>query len=195
MRDATGIGQTAFCHRSRCNRCQLRGSDRACGRPIYGTCCGQFLAAMIEVTEPGRAMRDDDMLDLLILAAIIGGSFGLGYGTRELVSRQRRHRYRLRDWHGEVAAGPSPQLENPSPALRPAEPAGDFAIDLDRLQITANDDRANRHHQRSSRGPRVNAQIRRDELDVAVRDLLVELDRLSSHDVAPPRTANAERAG
>lgn len=133
-------------------------------------------------------------MDLLILAAIIGVSFGLGYGARELVSRQRRHRRRILDWPGEVVAGPSPELENLSPALRSAEPAGDFAIDLDRLQIAANDDRAGRH-QHPPRGPRVNAEIRRDELDVAVRDLLVELNRLSSHESAPPRTANAERAG
>jgi hypothetical protein len=132
------------------------------------------------------------MLDLLILVAIIGMSFGLGYGARELVSRQRRHRRRVRDWPGEVVAGPSPELENPSPALRPSEPAGDFAIDLDGLQLAANDDRAGRHP-RLPRAQNIHPAIRRDELDVAVRDLLVELNRLSSHEAAPPRAANGER--
>ena len=131
------------------------------------------------------------MLDLLILAVIIGASFGFGYGARELVSRQRRRR-RFRDWPGgEVAAGPSPELENPSPALRDGEPAASVAIDLDRLQIAANDDRANRQQ----RLPRAQPPIRRDELDVAVRDLLVELNRLSSHEGAAPRAANVGRLG
>src|SRR5438128_2009096 len=73
-------------------------------------------------------MRDDDMLDLLILVAIIGASFGLGYGARERVSRRRRQRRRVRDCPGEVVAGPSPELEDPGRALRPAEAARDFAM-------------------------------------------------------------------
>ena len=134
------------------------------------------------------------MLDLLILVAIIGASFGLGYGARELVSRQRRHRRRVRDWPGEVVAGPTPELENPGPALWRGEPAEDFAIDLDRLQLAANDDRVGRHP-RLPRGQPVNPAIRRDELDVAVRDLLVELNRLSSPEGAPLRQANVKRLG
>jgi hypothetical protein len=143
----------------------------------------------------GRATQDDDM-EFLILAVIIGASFGLGYGARELVSRQRRHRHRhrLRDWPGEAVPRPNPELQNPEPDRRPVEPAGDFAIDLDRLQIAANDDRAGRD-QRSRDGRRVDPGIRRNELDVAVRDLLVELNRLSSHEDASPGPANFQRSG
>jgi hypothetical protein len=135
-------------------------------------------------------------MEFLILAAIIGASFGLGYGVRELVSRQRRHRHRYRPpvWPGEAVPRPNPELQNPKPERRPVEPAGDFAIDLDRLQIAANDDRAGRD-QRSQDGQRVDPGIRRDELDVAVQDLLVELNRLSSHEGASPRPANFQRLG
>ena len=136
------------------------------------------------------------MLDFLILAAIIGASFGLGYGARELVSRQRRHRrkHSRRNWPDEAVPRPNPELQNPEPDRRPLEPAGDFAIDLDRLQIAANDDRAGRD-QRSQDGQRVDPGIRRDELDVAVQDLLVELNRLSSPEGASPRPANFQRLG
>jgi hypothetical protein len=133
-------------------------------------------------------------MEFLILAAIIGVSFGLGYGARELVSRQRRHRHRPSVWPGEAVPRPKPDLQNPKPERRPVEPAGDFAIDLDRLQIAANDDRAGRD-QRSQDGQRVDPGIRRDELDVAVQDLLVELNRLSSHEGASPRPANFQRLG
>jgi hypothetical protein len=133
-------------------------------------------------------------MEFLILAAIIGASFGLGYGVRELVSRQRRHRHRPSVWPGEAVPRPKPDLQNPKPERRPVEPAGDFAIDLDRLQIAANDDRAGRD-QRSQDGQRVDPGIRRDELDVAVQDLLVELNRLSSHEGASPRPANFQRLG
>jgi hypothetical protein len=143
----------------------------------------------------GRATQDDDM-EFLILAVIIGASFGLGYGARELVSRQRRHRrkHSRRDWPGEAVPRPNPELPNPKPDRRPLEPAGDFAIDLDRLQIAANDDRAGRD-QRSQDGRRVDPGIRRDELDVAARDLLAELNRLSSHEGASPGPANFQRSG
>jgi hypothetical protein len=135
-------------------------------------------------------------MEFLILAVIIGASFGLGYGARELVSRQRRYRQRhgLGGWPGEAVPRPQPELQNPKPDRRPVEPAGDFAIDLDRLQIAANDDRAGRD-QRSQDGPRVDPGIRRDELDVAVQDLLVELNRLSSPEGALPRPANFQRLG
>ena len=135
-------------------------------------------------------------MEFLILAAIIGTSFGLGYGARELVSRQRRHRHKhgLRDWPDEAVPRPKPDLQNPKPDRRPVEPAGDFAIDLDRLQIAANDDRTGRD-QRSRDGQRVDPGIRRDELEVAVQDLLVELNRLSSHEGASPRPANFQRLG
>jgi hypothetical protein len=145
----------------------------------------------------GRATQDD-VMEFLILAAIIGMSFGLGYGVRELVSRQRRHRRRhrhsRRDWPGEAVPSPNPELPNPKPDRRPVEPAGEFAIDLDRLQIAANDDRAGRD-QRSQDGRRVDPEIRRDELDVAARDLLAELNRLSSDEGASPRPANFQRLG
>ena len=137
-------------------------------------------------------------MEFLILAAIIGASFGLGYGVRELVSRQRRHRHRHRHrppvWPGEAVPRPNPELQNPKPERRPVEPAGDFAIDLDRLQLAANDDRAGRD-QRSQDGQRVDPGIRRDELDVAVQDLLVELNRLSSPEGASPRPADFQRLG
>jgi hypothetical protein len=142
---------------------------------------------------PGRATQDDDM-EFLILAAIIAASFGLGYGTRELVSRQRRHRHRRRlgvqEWPGEAIPRPKPELQHP----KPVEPAGDVAIDLDRLQTAANDDRAGRHR-RSQGGQRVDPEIRRDELDVAVRDLLVELNRLSSPEGASAHPAHLQRSG
>ena len=135
-------------------------------------------------------------MEFLILAAIIGASFGLGYGARELVSRQRRHRRRhgLPDWPSEAVPRPKPELQNPKPDRRPVEPAGDFAIDLDRLQLAANDDRGGRD-QRSQGGQRVDPGIRRGELDIAVQDLLVELNRLSSHEGASPRPANFQRLG
>lgn len=120
-------------------------------------------------------------MEFLILAAIIGASFGLGYGTRELVSRQRRYRRRLglQEWPGEAVPRPKPALQIP----KPVEPPADVAIDLDRLQTAANDDRAGRHR-RSQGGQRVDPGIRRDELDLAVQDLLVELNRLSSPEAA-----------
>jgi hypothetical protein len=129
-------------------------------------------------------------MEFLILAAIIGASFGLGYGARELVSRQRRYRRRhgLRGWPGEAV--PGPDLHNPEPDRQPVEPAGDFAIDLDRLQIAANDDRTGRNQR-----ARVDPGIRRDELEGAVQDLLVELNRLSSGEGASPRPANLQRSG
>jgi hypothetical protein len=142
----------------------------------------------------GGATQDDDM-EFLILAAIIGASFGLGYGVRELVSRQRRYRRKhgLRGWPGEAVPGPTPELQNPKPDRLPVEPAGDF-IDLDRLQIAANDDRAGRE-QRSRDGRRVDPGILRDELDVAVQDLLVELNRLSSQEGGSSRPAHLQRSG
>ena len=135
-------------------------------------------------------------MEFLILAAIIGASFGLGYGARELVSRQRRYRQRhgLRDWPGEAVPRPKPDLHNPKPDRRPVEPAGDFAIDLDRLQIAANDDRTGRNR-RSQDRQRVDPGIRRDELEGAVQDLLVELNRLASHDDASPRPVHFQRSG
>ncbi len=135
-------------------------------------------------------------MEFLILAAIIGASFGLGYGARELVSRQRRYRrkHRLQDWPGEAVPRPKPELQDPKPDRRPVEPAADVAIDLDHLQIAANDDRAGRDR-RSQDGQRVDPGIRRDELDVAVRDLLVELNRLASGEGASSRPANLQRSG
>jgi hypothetical protein len=147
-------------------------------------------------------MRDDDMLGFLILAAIVGIGFGAGYGVRDLISRRRRHRHR--DWLGEWSPRPDPSRANPKPANpnppnlkrepRPAEPIGDVAIDLDRLLVAVNDDRAGRQQPRRAVPPSAQ-ENRRDEYDVAVRNLLVELSRRSSHEQALTRRANVERQG
>jgi hypothetical protein len=148
-------------------------------------------------------MRDDDMLEFLILAAIVGIGFGLGYGVRDLISRRRRHRHR--DWPSAWSTRPDPKPANPKsanpelanlkPDSRPAEPTRDVAINLDRLLVAANDDRAGRPQQ-PRRAELLNTQEnRRDEYDLAVRDLLVELNRRSSHEQTRPRRANVERLG
>jgi hypothetical protein len=133
-------------------------------------------------------MRDDDMLDLLILFAIVGFGFGLGYGVRELISRRRRQRHRF----GDRSLGPN--AASPKPDVRPAEPASDVSINLDRLLAAANDDRAGRQQPRRPEPPNVQ-ENRRDDDDVAVRALLVELNRLSTHEQAPPDRANFENLG
>jgi hypothetical protein len=146
-------------------------------------------------------MWDDDMLDFLILAAIVGIGFGLGYGVRDLISRRRRHRHR--GWPSTWSTRPDPKPANPKsanplanlkPDSRPAESAPDVAINLDRLLVAANDDRAGRQQPRRAEPP-IAQEERRDEYDVAVRDLLVELNRRSSHEQTPPRRANVERLG
>jgi hypothetical protein len=147
-------------------------------------------------------MRDDDMLEFLILAAIVGIGFGLGYGVRGLISRRRRHRHR--DWPSAWSTRPDPKPVNPKPAnpelanlkpdSRPAEPMRDVAINLDRLLVAANDDRAGRQQPRRAEPP-IAQEERRDEYDVAVRDLLVELNRRSSHEQTRPRRGNVERLG
>ena len=126
------------------------------------------------------------MLDILLLIALIGTGFGLGYGVRELISRRRRHRYRFRDRPGDGEPDPDAEPANPKPAHpRPAnpaaEPAGDFAIHLDRLLTAANDDRTGRG-QRLQRlgGQRVSPNRPRDEFEGAVQDLLGELNRRAS---------------
>jgi hypothetical protein len=147
-------------------------------------------------------MRDDDMLDFLILAAIVGIGFGLGYGVRDVISRRRRHGHR--DWPGAWSTRPDPKPANPKsanpklanlkPDPRPAEPARDVAINLDRLLVAANDDRAGRQQPRRAEPPDTQ-ENRRDEYDVAVRDLLVELNRRSSHEQTRLRRANVEHLG
>ena len=132
------------------------------------------------------------MLGFLILAAIVGIGFGAGYGVRELISR--RHR----DWPGAWSPRPDPSQANPKLTdLKrepwPAEPIGDVAINLDRLLVAANDDRAGRQQPRRPVPPSAQ-ENRQDEYDVAVRDLLVELNRRSSHEQRP-RRANIERLG
>src|SRR6266702_3379995 len=142
-------------------------------------------------------MWDDDMLAFFILAATVGIGFGAGYSVRDLISRRRRHRHR--EWPGAWSPRPDPGPANPKPPNlmrdpRPAEPIGDVAINLDRLLVAANDDRASRQQPRRAVPPSTQEK-RRDEYDVAVRDLLVELNRRSSHEQAPPRHANVERLG
>jgi hypothetical protein len=136
-------------------------------------------------------MRDDDMLDLLILVAIVGFGFGLGYGVRELISRRRRQRHRAR--LGDRSLGPN--AADPNPDERPAQPASDVAINLDRLLAAANDDRTSRQQPRRPEPPIVQEDRRDEDDDIAVRDLLVELNRLSSDEQTPPRGANFERLG
>ena len=136
------------------------------------------------------------MLGFLILAAIVGIGFGAGYGVRDVVSRRRRHGHR--DWPGEWSPRSDPRPANPKPPNlkpdpRPAEPIGDVAINLDRLLVAANDDRAARQQPRRVEPTNVQ-ENRQDEYDVAVRDLLVELNRRSSHERTPPH-ANVERVG
>lgn len=140
------------------------------------------------------------MLDFLILAAIVGIGFGAGYGVRDLISRRRRQRHR--DWPGSWSPRPDPSPANSKPTnIKPAklkpevrspEPARDVAINLDRLLVAANDDRAGRQQPQWIVPPSAQ-ENRRDEYDVAVRDLLVELNRRLSREQALPRRANVER--
>jgi hypothetical protein len=140
-------------------------------------------------------MRDDDMLGFLILAAMVGIGFGVGYGVRDVISRRRRHRRWPGEWSPLPDPGPAkPKPTNLKPDPRPAEPIGDVAINLDRLLVAANDDRAARQQPRRAEPPNT-LENRQDEYDVAVRDLLVELNRRSSHERTPPRRANVERLG
>lgn len=120
------------------------------------------------------------MLDILLLIALIGMGFGLGYGVRELISRRRRHRYRFRDRSGDGEPDPGAEPAHPRPANLAAEPAGDSAIHLDRLQTAANDDRSGRDQRRRQGGQRVSQNRPRDEFEGAVQDLLGELNRRAS---------------
>jgi hypothetical protein len=113
------------------------------------------------------------MLALLIIATLFGIGFALGYGVRDGISRRRRHRHRHR--HADV----SPR------ELQASETAQHFVMDLDRLLVAANDDLA-RRRQRPHGGQIVEQTDPPDNFDVAVRDLLVELNRRSS---APGRRA------
>ena len=136
-------------------------------------------------------------MGFLILAAMVGIGFGVGYGVRDVISRRRRRRHR--EWPGVWSPRPEPGPANPKPPnLKrepgPAEPIGDVAINLDRLLVAANDDRAGRQQPRRAVPPGVQEK-RRDEYDVAVRDLLVELNRRSSLEQALPQRANVERRG
>jgi hypothetical protein len=132
------------------------------------------------------------MLDLLILAAIVGFGFGLGYGVRDLISRRRRRRDR--GGAGNWSHRPNPRPANLERERLPSEPARDFAINLDCLVVAANDDRAGRQQARRAGAP-IAQENRQDDYDVAVRNLLVELNRRSSHVQTAPRRANAERLG
>jgi hypothetical protein len=122
-------------------------------------------------------MRDNKMLALLIIAALFGIGFALGYGVRDLKSRRGRHRH----WRSDESPRPKPRLDRPAtdPAARP------FVMDLERLLIAANDELA-RHRQRPQSGQIVEQKDPQDDFDVAVRDLLVELKRRSSQ---PPAAA------
>jgi hypothetical protein len=144
------------------------------------------------------------MQDFLILAALIGIGFGLGYGVRELISRQRRHRHRRWDWPDDGTLRPDTKPANPKPNTGlvdlkpdnlPAEPAGGFAIHLDRLLIAANDDRTGRDRRRREGGQRVSQNKPRDEFDGTVRDLLGELNRRSVREGASARRADVGRRG
>jgi hypothetical protein len=123
-------------------------------------------------------MRDDKMLVLLIIAALFGIGFALGYGVRDLKSRRGRHRH----WHSDESRRPKPRLDRPAtdPAARP------LIMDVDRLLIAANDELA-RHRQPPQGGQIVEQKDQQDDFDVAVRDLLVELNRRSSQRPAPAR--------
>ena len=134
-------------------------------------------------------------MDFLILAAAVGIGFGAGYGVRDVISRRRRRR-RHRDWPGEWSHPLDPGLANLKPPnlkrdSQPTEPIGDVAINLDRLLAAVNDDRATRQQPAVPSGAQ---ESRRDQYDVAVRDLLVELNRRSSHEQWS-RHANVERLG
>ena len=103
------------------------------------------------------------MLGFLIVAVTLGLGVASGYGVRELISRRRRYRRR----HG----GRSPQPQ--------AAPAGDLAINLDRLLVAANDDAAAARRRRQ-RAAGVEGSEGPDEFDGAVRDLLSGVNRRSS---------------
>lgn len=113
-------------------------------------------------------MRDDYMLDFLNLAALVGISFGVGYGVRDLISRRRRHRRRLHVWPGDWSSRPNSGPVDSKPDKQPTEPARDIAINLDH-------DSAGRR--RRNGGQTVQQRDQRDDLDIALRDLLGELSR------------------
>jgi len=121
----------------------------------------------------GSGMWDDEMRELLIIAVLFGIGFALGYGVRDQSSRRRRHRHR----YGDASPRPKPpQLKIELQAG--ADKSRHYAMDLDRLMIAANNGFADRRRPRG-------AQIARqkdphDEFDVAVRDLLSELNQRSS---------------
>jgi hypothetical protein len=120
------------------------------------------------------------MLALLIIAVVFGIGFGLGYGVRDKISR-RRHRHRHR--RSDVSPHPKPP---PARELQDADTAAHFAMDLDRLLVAANDDLA-RRRQRPHGGQIVEQRDPPENFDVAVRDLLAELNRRSSQPSASAR--------
>ena len=173
---------------SSCRRCDRSGGIWHAIIRASGTCRRQFLAAIIKVTAPWQ------------------GDAGRRYAGS---SHPFRH-CRLRLWFGvwcsraDFPSAPAeapdwrpvawPNAASPKPDVRPAEPASDVSINLDRLLAAANDDRAGRQQPRRPEPPNVQ-ENRRDDDDVAVRALLVELNRLSTHEQAPPHRANFENLG
>jgi hypothetical protein len=119
------------------------------------------------------------MLALLIIAVVFGIGFGLGYGVRDRISR-RRHRHRRSD------VSPHPKPPQPGRELQDADTAAHFTMDLDRLLVAANDDLA-RRRQRPHGGQIVEQRDPPENFDVAVRDLLAELNRRSSQPSASAR--------
>jgi hypothetical protein len=116
------------------------------------------------------------MLALLIIVALFGIGFALGYGVRDLKSRRGRHRH----WRSDESPRPKPRLDRPAtdPAAQP------LVMDLERPRVAVNDELA---RQPPQGGQIVEQKDAQDEFDVAVRDLLVELNRRSSQPPAPAR--------
>jgi hypothetical protein len=108
------------------------------------------------------------MLAFLIIAAVFAISFGIGYGTRDLISRLRRRRVRQRD----LFAGQYPQRDRQASDITHVQ-----AESLGRVRGAATTKVT--HELRPPGGQRVD---QAEDFDDAVRDLLAEFGRRESHD-------------
>jgi hypothetical protein len=107
------------------------------------------------------------MLAFLIIAALFGIGFGLGYGIRDLISRRRHSRLQ----HSDLFARQTPERD------KQAEDAARVFVESLNRVLGAADDRIARHQHPPGR-QRVD---RGDDLEIAVRDLLVQFSRRTSH--------------
>ena len=119
------------------------------------------------------------MLGFLILLIAVGIGFAAGYGVRAEISRRRRRAAR-----GDSSSAPS----EPNEAVVAGGAERDYAINLERLLVAANDDFNGRRRQQQPQGGQpVDHSAESEEFDGAVRDLLGELNRRPPGASATPR--------